>query len=100
MFEDVGDAQMIVRSDDLIRQAHFADQIHGPRFGGQKAVGTGFEHAALLDGGLDHAAQLRGFFDQRGANAGLVEVVSGGKSGDSSADDQNLWHRAAVCATT
>ena len=52
---------MIVRADHLVRQANFADQIHGPGFGGHESVGAGFEYAALLDGSLDHAAECAAF---------------------------------------
>jgi hypothetical protein len=81
---------MVVRTDHLFSEAEFPDQIHGPRFGGHESVGAFFEHTALLYGSLDDTAHARVSFQQGGADAGLREVVSGGKTGDSAADNQCL----------
>ncbi len=90
LFDDVSDAGMVVRADHLIGQAKFADQIHRPRLGGHESVGAFFEHAALLHRSLDHSAHARPALQQRGTNARFREVVSGGKTGDSAADNQCL----------
>ncbi len=71
LFDNVGDAGMIVGADHLVGQAQFANQVHGPRLGGHESVGAFFEHAALLDGGLDHAADARFAFQQCGPDAGF-----------------------------
>ncbi len=66
---------MIVRPDDLIGQAHFADQLHGPGLRRHETVWTGFQYAALLDGGLDHATGAAGFLDERRPDSSFVEIV-------------------------
>ena len=48
------------------------------------------QHAALLDGGLDHAAQRGLRSQERGTDASFVKVISGGKTGDPAADDQDF----------
>ena len=90
LLENVGDARMVVRSDDLIGEPQFADQIHGPWFGAEKSVGTFFEHTALDDRGSDHAANARLSLHDGGPDAGLRQVVGSGKTGDSAADDQRF----------
>ena len=75
---NVGHAQVIVRADHLVRQSQLADQVHGRRLHGKEAVGAGLDHAAIHALSLNHAAQPRARFDERGGNAGLGQVISGG----------------------
>ena len=73
---------MVVGADDVVGQAEVADQIERGGLGGEKAVGAGFEGAAVDLFRLDHAAEPRARFDDRGGDAAFGEVVGGGEAGD------------------
>ena len=97
---DEGDAEMIVGADDLVGEAEFADQFERGGFGGEEAVGAGFDGAAFDLLGLDDAAEARAGFDDGGGDAGFGQVVGRGEPGDSAADDDSRGqqHRFATSA--
>ena len=84
---DIGDAETIVRADDLIGQPQLANQFEGGGLGRQETVRPGLDGAALDALGLDHAPQARPRFEDGGGHAAPGQIVSGRKSGDAAADD-------------
>ena len=75
---NVGDAQVIVRADDFVRQPQLADQIHGCGLHGKEAIGAALDDAAFDTLCLDDATEPWPGFKQCGGNAGLSQVKRGG----------------------
>src|SRR5262249_498031 len=88
-FADEGLSKMIVRSDYLAIESEVADQIHGPRLGGEKAVGAALDEATVDALGFDHAAEARSFFDQCPGDSGFEEIVGSGQAGYAAADNSH-----------
>ena len=77
-FENVGDAEMVVRADDLVAEAHLVDEFEGGRLGGEERIGTGFDDAAVDVVGADDSAEGGVLFNQHSGLARFSEFPGGG----------------------
>ena len=77
-FDDIGDAEVIVGADDLVRQAHFVDKFEGGWLGGEEAIGAGFDDAPLDVISADDSAEGGVLFNQHSRLPGFGQFPGGG----------------------
>src|SRR5258708_6557738 len=87
-------AKVVVGADHLAAEADVFDQLDRGGLYRAEAVGSGFEGAVIDLLGVDDPAEAVDPLDERGADAGLVEVVGGREAGDSAADDEGAFQEA------
>ncbi len=83
--QNVSPSLGVVRTDKLVAHAQFANELLGPGFGRQPALGPGFEDAAFDADGANAAA--RSGIENHRFDAGLQQVVGAGKAGNPPARD-------------